>query len=245
MMIRGETVKFSKRKARRAREAEELVIKEIDNLHSNTALEAGTKNQRILELQNRLELMREPKIQGLLTRTKVKWYEQGEKCSKYFLSLEKRNAMKKSIECIKLGTKVITRKQNIIDEFTKHLRSKYSSTSPSVNSDIYLEQNIRNKLDEYQKGELEKPVTFKELTQALNSMKKGKSPGANGFTAPFFKQFWSHIGPFFFRVINNNIENSNLINWGIPRRIDRAITPTPLRFCRKLVCRVIGCPKFT
>ena len=35
---------------------------------------------------------------GAILRSKVRWYEEGEKCSKYFLSLEKRN---KTSSCIR------------------------------------------------------------------------------------------------------------------------------------------------
>ena len=41
-----------------------------------------------------LEEHRKPYIEGLIVRSRTQWYEDGEKSSKYFLSLEKRNAAK-------------------------------------------------------------------------------------------------------------------------------------------------------
>ncbi|VDI02788.1 Hypothetical predicted protein [Mytilus galloprovincialis] len=44
-----------------------------------------------------LESMREQKIEGLLLRSRANWHENGEKCSQYFLKLEKRNFIKKTM----------------------------------------------------------------------------------------------------------------------------------------------------
>ena len=38
-------------------------------------------------------------------------------------------------------------------------------------------------------------------------MKKGKSPGTNGFTSDFFKHFWSLIGIFLFRAVQEGLRN--------------------------------------
>ena len=95
MMIRGETIQFSKRKARRDREEESKIIKEIEALQKNlTNNISDAHTNLVLAAQEKLEQIRAPKIQGLITRSRVNWHDQGEKCTKYFLSLEKRNASK-------------------------------------------------------------------------------------------------------------------------------------------------------
>ena len=54
---------------------------------------------------------------GAMLRSKVHWYEEGEKCSKYFLSLEKRN---KTSSCIR---KLLTENgQEIADP--EHIRKQ-------------------------------------------------------------------------------------------------------------------------
>ena len=92
MMIRGETVRFSKLKARALRTEENGLMREINNLHE---ICNKNKNQndfiRLETARNRLEELRKPKIQGQIIRSRARWYEEGERSSKYFLSLEKRN----------------------------------------------------------------------------------------------------------------------------------------------------------
>ena len=112
MIIRGETVRFSKRKARNNRYEENSIITEINHLHACFNRSKTVEDlKRLEEAKRKLEQIRTPKIQGLITRSRVNWFEEGEKCSKYFLSLEKRNTMRNSIQMIKDGEKSITDKK--------------------------------------------------------------------------------------------------------------------------------------
>ena len=47
---------------------------------------------------------------------------------------------------------------------------------------------------------LESEISLDELTRAVHTMKKGKTPGSNGFPAEFFKVFWLELGPFLHRA---------------------------------------------
>ena len=42
-------------------------------------------------------------------------------------------------------------------------------------------------------------------------MKKGKTPGSNGFTSEFFKQFWSLLGAFLYRASHEGLNNKSLL----------------------------------
>ena len=46
-------------------------------------------------LKAKLEKLSNKKIKGTILRSKARWYENGEKNSKYFLHLEKRNLLRK------------------------------------------------------------------------------------------------------------------------------------------------------
>ena len=213
MMLRGETVKYAKEKARKCRQAEHKLVQEINDLRNRLPEQMSERSANQLEvLQNKLEEMRAPKIKGLITRSRVKWYDQGERCSKYFLSLEKSNCFKKSIQCLRSNDKILSKKSDILNELTAHFTSKYSVNTECQDPTNYLQRNIKRKLNETQKATLDEPLTLGELSSALTSMKKGKSPGVNGFTAPFFKQFWSYLGIFLLRVFNHNITEGHLIN---------------------------------
>ena len=75
---------------------------------SNTFSVSKTQKNFLKKLE--LEEMRRPKIQGMITTSRVKWHEEGKKCSKYFLALEKRNAIRNSLQLLKVDGRLITKK---------------------------------------------------------------------------------------------------------------------------------------
>lgn len=75
-----------------------LLEEEIKHLEELRNLD---RSKDILEklsiVQNKLEEFRKDSSKGLFVRTKVKWIEYGEKPTKYFLSLEKKNYVNKTV----------------------------------------------------------------------------------------------------------------------------------------------------
>ena len=49
------------------------------------------------EVKETLELFHEQKTKGIIIRARARWHEHGERSSKYFLTLKKRNRVKKNI----------------------------------------------------------------------------------------------------------------------------------------------------
>ena len=163
-------------------------------------------------LKKNLEKARESRVKRLIVRPRVAWHEQGERCTKYFLSLEKRNAMRKSVQYLKVNDKVIANKHEILNIFTEHFATKYTATKSMLKMKEYLHGLTLTKLSYEQKQQLDMPLSLQELTSAIMKMKKGKSPGSNGFTSSFFKQFWSHLGIFLLRAFNDSICKDKLIS---------------------------------
>jgi hypothetical protein len=72
--------------------------------------------------------------------------------------------------------------------FFKYL---FCSSQPVINS---TDEDVVNSLDDTAIAELVKPVTKKEVYDALMSMKSYKVPGPDGFQPIFFKLFWEVVG---------------------------------------------------
>ena len=53
-------------------------------------------------LKGELEKLYNHKIQGVMLRSKARWHEKGEKSTKYFYNLEKRNNVRKQIRKLQL-----------------------------------------------------------------------------------------------------------------------------------------------
>ena len=212
MLIRGETVRYSKRKARSRRKQELQITNKISQLRTEVESQPNPTNlERLEEAQKSLEDIRKPRIEGMIIRSKVSWYEEGEKSSKYFLSLEKRNAARNTVQYLRIDNKVVANQETILNLFSENLRNKYSYSHLTADKETFLERNIIHKLSQEQKTELDTPLSLNELYSAVRQMKKGKSPGANGLTADFFKHFWPFLGTFLYRAWLEKFSNSKNI----------------------------------
>ena len=95
--IRKHAILFSKKKARE-RSAMEQKLKSIRGSNQNIRtgpfrlLNLNTLN----EAKNILESYYEEKTRGVIIRARARWHEHGERSTKYFLNLEKRNHVKKT-----------------------------------------------------------------------------------------------------------------------------------------------------
>ncbi|GAU21466.1 hypothetical protein TSUD_241890 [Trifolium subterraneum] len=67
-------------------------------------------------------------------------------------------------------------------------------------------------LDEVSMAELSKPVTRKEIFDALMSMKSYKAPGPDEFQSVFFKLFWNDIGDDLWKFVKLAFENGKYDN---------------------------------
>ena len=127
MMIRGETVKYSKRKAKRMKEKEKVLLTHISNAYTVFSQTKSEESNLLLQrYKQELEEARKPQINGLIVRSRTKWHEKGEKSSKFFLGLEKRNAIRKTVAVLKIGLQKITKTSSILKTLTDDLSKKYS-----------------------------------------------------------------------------------------------------------------------
>lgn len=201
--IRGITIAYSSARKKEKDSRERFLEKEIEKLETSNL---ESQNILLFQYKEELEELRKEKIKGLFIRTKLKWIEEGEKPSKYFCSLEKRNFVNKTV------TKLTDKKGNIIqkqdeilsqiEQFYKNLYECKDNHLDEVNLCNLIPYDNIPKLDDEMNKKLEGPITWEESSKALKAMKNDKSPGSDGFTAEFFKFFWKDIGYFLLRSIN-------------------------------------------
>ena len=68
------------------------------------------------------------RTKGAILKSKVRWHEDGERDTKYFVSLEKRNYTNKAITRLKIAENVYTEDQfNILDEEKCFYESLYKT----------------------------------------------------------------------------------------------------------------------
>ena len=152
------------------------------------------ENDLYLKTKFELEEKMLKRIQGVMFRSKVKWYEEGEKNTKYFFALEKARYNAKT--CFKLLDEGIEIIDSIkILEKQKQFYQELYREDKHVN--FNLENNFGIQVPSGIKSIQEKELAMEDISRALKSMKNGKTPGHDGITADFYKVFWKILqGPF-------------------------------------------------
>ena len=96
--IKMSSIAFSKKMSRERRKLEEeLNSKCQDALNRFQQNPSNDTKQEVEKFKSELEALYDQKVEGIIVRSKARWHEHGEKNSKYFLNLEKRNHIKKHI----------------------------------------------------------------------------------------------------------------------------------------------------
>ena len=145
------------------------------------------------EIRNQLEGISFDRARSACIRSKVRWHEFGERSSKYFLNLEKRNYENKFITRLtKDDESCLTDPKEVLEEQRRFYSTLYSSQNPRVNDprfNLLFTGDMIKTLDNEQKESCEGLLTVEECKEALKNFSKNKSPGTDGLTAEFYSFF--------------------------------------------------------
>ena len=158
-----------------------------------------------LEKKTELEKIYVNECKGAGIRSRVRWMEKGEKNTKYFMSLEKRNAEKKNIYRLKHGKKIITEQTKVLEEVVNFYEELY--TSKHVNEEnikSYFDKVHVPSLSEEEKKTCEGLLSITECKKAVFNMAKNKSPVLDGLPIEFYRVFWADIEVIIVNALNEN-----------------------------------------
>ena len=156
------------------------------------------QRREYLQCKGEWENLIRKKTSGIILRSKAKWVEEGEKNTKYFLNLEKRNYDNKYIKTLKKENEEISDQKEILEMEQQFYSQLYTT---KLNQEKLEELNNTNftsienipKLNEEDKSTCEEPLSMEECGKALKELPNNKSPGGDGFTTNFYKFFWCDI----------------------------------------------------
>ena len=118
-------------------------------------------------------------------RSRARWYEHGERNSRYFYNLEKRNQKKKHND----GDK-ITNQKDTLEEGTPFFEEIYTSRYMDPNCLTFSEFfKTENALSEEIAKTCEGVMSVHECELALITMENNKTPGTDGLTPEFYRYF--------------------------------------------------------
>ena len=143
--IRFCTIKYSKEKARerRARLAEsEQKVKRYELIYNDAPSQKNIDNLEAAKYE--YELLFDYFVRGCIVRSRINWYENGEKNSKYFLNLEKsrcgKTAVRRLYDC---KGKIAVNPQSIMNELEGYDQKLYSNHDSDEN-EIFMPEFLAN-----------------------------------------------------------------------------------------------------
>ena len=162
---------------------------------------------KLLDAKNKLEELYDKKVEGAIFRSKITWSEEGERNTKYFLNLERRNYAKKHIKKLMTDDKLITNPKEILEaqsQFYKLLYAKDNSVFSEEDFEFFINNCKIPTLDEQLRESCEGEITEKECDEIIKTFADGKTPGNDGLPAEFYKTFWALLKPVLVECYNTS-----------------------------------------
>ena len=180
--------------------AEEITIKFPDDI---------TAADRLHYLKQKLELLIISETEGARIRCREKWIEDGEKCTKFFLNLEKQRSNLNTIYRVETLNDPITKCEDILNEIKQHFEYLYKFQPTSENNtffNVYTEKIVNEEDIRY----LDSPITESELLSAIKKSKRCSAPGLDGLPNEIYAFFWNDIKESLMESINYSFKTGEL-----------------------------------
>ena len=224
LKIKEETMQYSKYRSMKTKNNNLQKIHQLNNIEAQLSQDPNSNElQRKRDnLKLEQEIYEQERFKSAQTRARVKWIQEGEKNTKYFLNLEKTRANAKLFPSIVLDSGVtVTNQHEILNAQRNYYTHLYSNSNEPNNSNNHND-TIPNRLEEFLQG-CDKPklteeekencegnITINEATTALKGMKNGSSPGQDGLTTEFLKFFWLKLRDTLVESFNYSFEQGSL-----------------------------------
>ncbi len=173
--------------------------KELEDLQAKLDNDPNINTHKLYKLnKNELEQIENDEVNMQIFKSKVKWTEEGENNSKFFLLLEKRNFTNKLIKDLDVNGIIEKELDKISKEQYNYYQALYSeklnkdnkSYKDSLNT--FLTNNNMPQLNE-QKQACDKTITEQEILNSIKQLTNAKTPGTDGLSADFYNFFWIDI----------------------------------------------------
>ena len=154
--IRVHAISYSKNKAKQRKVEEMHLQNDYDKVTKMFESDPSDLNKiRLNEIKEKLEVFNEERFKGIIIRARACWYEHGERSSKYFLNLERRNHVKKDIRKLTVNNSLTTDPCTILLEQKCFYKDLYKSRSKEAEKDSIIDDFLSKlgipKLSENQK----------------------------------------------------------------------------------------------
>ena len=204
--IKKLSLKHSHQKSKRCKTLLKSLQKRLRNAENQG------KFPTIKTLKRLIRAIETEKAKSHYLSAKLEWLENAEKCSKTFFSLHAKAKSEVRVDEIRdSGGFLKTDTPEIADVFKEFYHTLYTQDYINeVDQDNFLKGIGLAKLNQEEKEKSSSVLTLREFEVALFKLPNGKSPGPDGLTTEFYKQFWDVLGNDLLEVITSSYERGLL-----------------------------------
>ena len=164
---------------------EQQLVKDIETIEESVS---GFSTDLLSDKKSELENLRSIKMKGKIVRSRLQWLQQGEKPSRFFMNLENKNFVEKTIKKVKLRNgSCVTEQEDVLHHIKQYYETLFKSRDDNLETTAFKNFDI---LGENKYFDIGRPLTVDEVSSTLKRMKSHKTPGIDGITVEFLKVFW-------------------------------------------------------
>ena len=200
--MRAATISFSKTKAKSTNTRELQIKTRLDELDRFICDNFNSPNiNHVLKeyenLKTELQSIYDEKGRAAMFRSKCRWVENGERPTKYFFNLEKKNHNTKTITELRLEDDSTTYdKELMLEAIENYYKKLHTSVNNAQDNDIndFIDHLEIPKLTDEERDSIEGPITLIECKAVIDTFQANKTPGEDGFTVEFYNFFIDLLG---------------------------------------------------
>ena len=205
--IKDKSIEFSKNKAKENGVIISNLSEKLNEYESRLPL--TLEENRIMEdTRADLEEKTLERIKGVMFRSKAKWYEEGERSTKYFYALERARYNAKTCYTIidENGLEINT-VEGILEEQEKFYSKLYEEDK---DVEFRMTNSYGIEVPEEVRKDQEDQLTEIDIQEAIKGMNNNKTPGQDGLPIDFYKVFWTSIKEPFMEMVLYSYQMKNL-----------------------------------
>jgi hypothetical protein len=154
--------------------------------------------QKLLgDLSDKLQVFELTRAEGLRVKSRIKWKQHDDSCSKEFFKATREHSGASSITELEDEQGNVFTDQGSLEGICHRFYSKLYAARPQSAARAGAEEQalrgITDRLSAAIKERLRAPITLAELDAALQGMPSGKALGPEGVITEFYKKFWNLI----------------------------------------------------
>lgn len=205
----------------------------------NLVLGSGIARDDLKSLRDKADRLSKAGSLFLDQKAKCKFLKDGDKCTKFFHDLIKRNTKRNAIVAIKNRHGIITNDgEEIVQEFIDRFNLLIGSKVDRAALDLSVIDEGKKVLNT-QWSSLISEVSMEEIKIALFDIDNDKAPESDGFGSLFFKSSWSIVSIDFFDAVQEFFRSGKLLkqwNHAIIALIPKSISANEVHDYRPISC---------